>query len=135
MEVGTEITVAIIAGLFSLVGIWLAGKLKTPSPDTNESQDGSLGRPSEPSSYTPILPSAKSAKSAKFAATVSFFFPGVGELYLGQSKKGLVIFMLALILGGGTMGVIWFILGVYSCFHAHKIGCLLARGIAITDWE
>lgn len=132
MEVGTEITVAIITGLFSLVGIWLAAKLKTPSPDTNESQDGSLGGPSEPSSYTPII---LPAKSAKFAATVSFFFPGVGELYLGQSKKGLVIFMLALILGGGTMGVIWFILGVYSCFHAHKIGCLLARGIAITDWE
>lgn len=132
MEAGTEITVAIITGLFSLVGIWLAAKLKAPSTETNESQGGSLGRPGEPGSYTPIIPSAK---SAKFAATMSFFFPGVGELYLGQSKKGLVIFMLALILGGGTMGVIWFILGVYSCFHAYKIGCLLARGIAITDWE
>ncbi|HMT92247.1 hypothetical protein [uncultured Thiothrix sp.] len=119
----SEVIVAIIGGLFGLAGIWLRAKLKVSERDTSmgESLGGSMAQ--------------SAVKSPKFAAAMSFFFPGVGELYLGQSKKGLTIFVLAIILGGGTMGVVWFILGVYSCFHAHKIGCLLARGLPIQAWE
>lgn len=131
MEIGTEITVAIITGVFSLAGIWLAAKLKVR--DTGTSQGGSSGGSNGSDSGQP--PIIQAAKSAKFAAMMSFFFPGIGELYLGQSKKGLTIFILAIILGGGTMGVVWFALGIYSCFHAHKIGCLLARGLPIRAWE
>lgn len=124
----TEIIVAIITGLFGLIGIWLKARIgsNVPEGECSGRTDGTvLGQ----------LPSTQAVKSAKLAATISLFFPGVGELYLGQSKKGLTIFIVAIILGGGTMGVVWFALGVYSCFHAHKIGCLLARGLSIRAWE
>lgn len=126
-----EIIVAIIGGLFGLAGIWLRAKLKVLEGDGARSQETRETGINEPLG----APLRRSVKSPKLAAGLSFFFPGVGELYLGQSKKGLTIFVLAVILGGGTMGMVWFILGIYSCFHAHKVGCLLARGCMVTTWE
>ena len=128
MDISTEIITTTITGLFGLIGIWLKAKLTPPPPQPTTTNTSSTKTQAE----TKIL---NTSKSAKLAALLSFFFPGIGELYLGQAKKGLTIFLVAMILGGGTMGLVWFVAGVYSCFHAHKIACLMNKGMAVSTWE
>lgn len=63
-------------------------------------------------------------KSPGLAAVLSFFWPGVGQIYNGQIAKGIVFIVLAAIFGWLTVVVIGFILypilWVYAIYDAYK---------------
>lgn len=63
-------------------------------------------------------------KSPGLAAVLSFFWPGVGQIYNGQIAKGIVFIVLAAIFGWLMVVVIGFILypilWVYAIYDAYK---------------
>jgi TM2 domain-containing membrane protein YozV len=63
-------------------------------------------------------------KSPGLAAVLSFFWPGLGQIYNGQIAKGLFFMVLALLFGWLMFVVIGFILypilWVYGIYDAYK---------------
>lgn len=63
-------------------------------------------------------------KSPGLAAVLSFFLPGLGQIYNGQIAKGLFFVVLAAVFGWLTVVVIGFllypILWVYGIYDAYK---------------
>lgn len=61
--------------------------------------------PTEQPQYKQAEVVVKSNKSPLISAILSFFIPGLGQAYLGLMKKGILLFMLAMI-GGALMSVV-----------------------------
>lgn len=63
-------------------------------------------------------------KSPGLAAVLSFFWPGLGQVYNGQIAKGLVFVVLAAVFGWLMMIVVGFvlypILWIYSIYDAYR---------------
>ena len=64
------------------------------------------------------------------SALVSFFLPGVGQMMLGQSTKGIV--MLAVGLFTGCFGGL---LNIAAAIDAYQIGKKLEQGRPVEEWE
>jgi RNA polymerase subunit RPABC4/transcription elongation factor Spt4/TM2 domain-containing membrane protein YozV len=74
-------------------------------------------------------------KSPSTATIISCFLPGIGQVYLGQVKKGLAIFAGSVVLGlisGGTLSVVVWIAAMVD---AYLIGKKLAQGQTVDTWE
>lgn len=62
------------------------------------------------------------------AAIISFFFPGIGQVVQGETKKGIIMFVAAIILiiltyALGTIGnIIYLIYAVYAAYDAYNMG-------------
>jgi len=64
------------------------------------------------------------------AMVLSFFFPGVGQMILGQTTKG------AVMLGASIFtGYMCGILSIIGAIDAHKIGKKMEAGRAVEEWE
>ncbi|QQZ28047.1 hypothetical protein HMY34_04350 [Thiothrix subterranea] len=135
-----EVMVAVVSGVFGLLGMIVrhylhpsngTGRPPHPSP-SNETppQRGSDTFQDSNRVYPAAFP-----KSAGKAALISFFIPGTGEFYLGQTKRAILTFVVSLVLGGGSFGTLWFCVGIISSIHAYKIGSILAKGAAVSEWE
>lgn len=63
-------------------------------------------------------------KSPGLAAVLSFFWPGLGQIYNGQISKGLLFVVLAVVFGWLMMVVIGFllypVLWVYGIYDAYR---------------
>lgn len=65
--------------------------------------------------------------NAILAAILSFFFPGIGQIYAGETKKGvifLVIWILLFVLGPFTASLSWivqFFFSIYAAYDAYKL--------------
>ena len=72
-------------------------------------------------------------KSATTALILSCLISGVGQIYLGQTIKGIVILIGSLVLWGTIVGgpVIW----IVAMVDAHAIGNKLASGKSVGQWE
>lgn len=60
------------------------------------------------------------------AAILSFIIPGLGQIIAGETKKGIIFFVIALILGALSgviifIGVIYFIYAIYVAYDAYKL--------------
>lgn len=75
-------------------------------------------------SYSPLL-----------MGIASFFIPGLGQMIMGQVKKGLVLLAISLFLGLVTFGIIGFILMIVATVDAVKIAKKLQAGRAVEEWE
>ncbi|HOI71611.1 MAG TPA: hypothetical protein PLC38_04920 [Methanobacterium sp.] len=65
--------------------------------------------------------------NAILAAILSFIIPGLGQFYAGSLMKGIIFFIIALILGALTAtvflytGIISFIFALYAAYDAYKM--------------
>lgn len=129
------IITAVIAGLFSLLRVLLKHHLFGRGSHVPGNAHAQLAPvlPVPPALLNDknklIFPSAQ-PKSTAVATGISLFLPGMGEVYLGQTRKGLTIFFCAFM-----FIAVWPFIGIYSCFHAHKIGVKLNSGLPIERWE
>ena len=84
------------------------------------------------SSTTQIQPSDP-PKNAILAAILSFLlFGGVGQMYLGQTKKGIILIVGTIVLSCVGVGFIVWILGVID---AYMVGDKLQKGEAVGDMQ
>lgn len=62
------------------------------------------------------------------AAVISFLLPGIGQVVQGETKKGLIMFVIAIILSALSLYVlalfyiISFIYVIYAAYDAYKMG-------------
>lgn len=61
------------------------------------------------------------------AAILSFFFAGIGQIYAGKLQKGIIMFIIYLILGVLSylvtpyIGIISLIYAIYAAYDAYQI--------------
>ena len=72
-------------------------------------------------------------KSPGLAAVINFFFPGLGEAYAGQPIGGVFAFVLILILGFFTLGIVYALAAFIGIFtgisSAQRFNAKLAKEI------
>jgi hypothetical protein len=67
------------------------------------------------------------------AAVMSFFLPGLGQLYLGQTAKG-ILFLVLLIMGPFTGGISHLVLALYASIEAYKLSKRRCSGDPVSSW-
>lgn len=76
-------------------------------------------------------------KSAGLAGLLSFLIIGLGQIYLGLTKKGIILFVAALISGALTSlfvgWILWFIIWIYSMYDAYDSAIKMNDGIGVED--
>ena len=76
-------------------------------------------------------------KSPFLAAVLSFFIIGLGQVYLGLVKKGIMLFILAIIAGILTTVIIgwilWFVIWIYAVYDAITSANKINDGIEVKD--
>jgi hypothetical protein len=66
---------------------------------------------------------------------LSFLFPGLGQLYLGQVLKGVCVLLGALFLGVITVGLLFILIWIVGMIDTHKLQKKLKLGQPIKQWE
>lgn len=76
-------------------------------------------------------------KSSGLAAILSFLIIGLGQIYLGLTKKGILLFIGAVISGILMFVLIgwitWFIIWIYSIYDAYNSAEKMNQGLAVED--
>ncbi|WP_458452988.1 double zinc ribbon domain-containing protein [Methanobrevibacter sp.] len=76
-------------------------------------------------------------KSAGLAAVLSFLIIGLGQVYLGLTKKGIILFLLAIVSGFLMFilvgFVLWLLVWAYSVYDAYNSAEKINNGIAVED--
>ncbi|MBE6500930.1 MAG: zinc-ribbon domain-containing protein [Methanobrevibacter thaueri] len=76
-------------------------------------------------------------KSPGLAAILSFLIIGLGQVYLGLTKKGIILFVLAIISGALMLFVIgwitWLLVWGYAIYDAYNSGEKMRNGIDVED--
>ena len=79
----------------------------------------------------------RSDKSPGLAALLSFLIIGLGQVYLGLTKKGIILFVLAIISGiliFVLIGwILWVLVWVYAIYDAYNSGEKMRNGIEVED--
>ena len=79
----------------------------------------------------------KPGKSAFLAALLSFFIIGLGQVYIGLTKKGIMLFIAAIvcgILGLVIIGwILWLIVWIYAIYDAYNSANRMNEGIGVKD--
>ena len=95
------------------------------------------GTPTDKAPATVNSTVIKSDKSPGLAAILSFFIVGLGQVYLGLTKKGIILFLAAVVSGILMMVIIgwitWLIVWGYSIFDAYSSAEKMRNGIAVED--
>ena len=76
-------------------------------------------------------------KNPLLAAILSFFIIGLGQAYLGLVKKGIILFVLAII-SGFLMSVVigwftWFLVWIYAIYDGYNSAEKMKKGIEVED--
>lgn len=75
--------------------------------------------------------------SPGLAAVLSFLIIGLGQVYIGLTKKGIILFVLAIVSGILTIilvgYVLWLLVWVYSVYDAYNSAEKINNGIAVED--
>ena len=74
-------------------------------------------------------------KSATTALILSCLIVGVGQLYLGQTVKGVVLLVGSMFLGVATGFLLSPVFWIVGMVDAHAIGNKLASGKPVGQWE
>lgn len=78
-----------------------------------------------------------SDKSPELAAVLSFLIIGLGQIYLGLTKKGIMLLIAAIISGFLMLIIIgwitWFIVWIYAIYDAYNSGNKIRNGIRVED--
>ena len=78
-----------------------------------------------------------SNKSPALAAILSFLIIGLGQVYLGLTKKGIILFILAIVSGILTaifIGfILWLLVWIYAIYDGYNSANKLNNGVAVDD--
>lgn len=78
-----------------------------------------------------------SDKSPGLAAILSFFIVGLGQIYLGLNKKGIMLFLAAVVSGFLMLIIIgwitWILVWGYAIYDAYNCGEKMRNGVAVQD--
>ena len=98
----------------------------------------SCGKPTTPntqSNSSNVV--VKTEKSPILAAILSFLIVGVGQIYLGLTKKGIILFFAAMVSGVLTLlligWILWLIVWLYSIYDAYNSANKINAGISVED--
>ena len=76
-------------------------------------------------------------KSPGLAAVLSFFIVGLGQIYIGLTKKGILLFIGAMISGVLMLifigWITWLLIWGYSIYDAYNSAQKMNNGIAVED--
>ena len=76
-------------------------------------------------------------KDPVLAAILSFLIIGLGQIYLGLTKKGIILFLAAIISGVLMLiligFILWLLIWVYAIYDAYKSAQKMQNGIAVED--
>lgn len=80
---------------------------------------------------------ANQEKSPVLALVLSFFIVGLGQLYLGLTKKGIILFLAAIVAGVLTLFIIgwllWLIVWIYAMYDAYRSAERMNNGEVLED--
>jgi TM2 domain-containing membrane protein YozV len=62
-------------------------------------------------------------------------FPGIIHMYIGQELKGLILFIIALILGFFSSGILYLVIGFLASCDLGEMEERLKKGIKIQKWD
>lgn len=82
--------------------------------------------------YDMVQPEGKSAVTA---CLLSLVLVGLGQMYLGQAAKGLLMLLGAVVIGAVTLGVATVLIWIIAAVDAYKIGKKLEDGYPVGKWE
>ena len=94
--------------------------------------------PTEQPNYGQTRSLVKTNKSPLLAVILSFFLPGLGQAYLGLIKKGIILFIIAMI-GGFLMSVtnlgyiFYLIAWGYAMYDGYNSAEKINKGIEVED--
>jgi hypothetical protein len=92
-----------------------------------------------PKQGIPPLPAGEvkspTTQSAGLLAALSFFLPGVGQMVCGQTAKGAIFLIAAIILNVLTSGLVSLIICPFAAFDAYQLASKRNAGAAIGDWD
>ncbi len=78
-----------------------------------------------------------SQKSPILAAILSFLIIGLGQVYLGLTKKGIILFVLAIVSGFLMLiyigFIIWFLVWVYAIYDGYNSANKINEGTPVED--
>lgn len=77
----------------------------------------------------------KDAKDPVLMAVISFFFPGLGQILMGQVKKGAVILLGSIFFSFLTHGFSFILVSILAVVDAYLIGKKLKEGKQVGEWE
>lgn len=90
----------------------------------------------EPVSNTHVT-AVRNDKSPGLAALLSFLIIGLGQVYLGLTKKGIILFVLAIISGILMMiligWILWLLVWGYAIYDAYNSAEKMRNGIEVED--
>ena len=86
------------------------------------------------SDSTGMIQPSDPPKNAIIALILSLLFGGVGQLYLGQQKKGIIL-TVVWVLGWCTFGTVSFIAAIVGAIDAYMMGDKLQKGEAIGEMQ
>jgi TM2 domain-containing membrane protein YozV len=69
------------------------------------------------------------------AVLLSILVPGLGQIYNGQTVKGIVLLLLAVVGGSITCGIAYFPVWVIAVVDAALIADKINRGIHVGEWD
>ncbi|MDO5809936.1 MAG: zinc-ribbon domain-containing protein [Methanobrevibacter sp.] len=76
-------------------------------------------------------------KNPILAAILSFFIVGLGQIYLGLTKKGIILFIAAVVSGILTLFIIgwilWLIVWGYAIYDAYNSANKMNMGVGVQD--
>ena len=81
-----------------------------------------------------IVPS-NPPKNNVVAIVLSVLFPGIGQLYLGQTTKGVAVLIGYFVIGVVTLGLGFLIIWILSLIDTVKLSGKLQAGQPIGEWE
>ena len=86
---------------------------------------------------TNVVSAVRSDKSPALAAILSFFIVGLGQIYLGLTKKGILLLVGAIISGVLMLifigWILWLIIWIYSIYDAYISAQKINSGIVVED--
>lgn len=89
---------------------------------TNKVMVAESGALLEPRPVNPVL-----------AGAMSLLVPGLGQIYLGQTAKGL-LFLALIIAGAITGGLSHIVLALYAAIEAYKLSQMRRNGEPVSAW-
>ncbi len=81
---------------------------------------------------TQASPLSQNTKKPVLAAILSFMWGGAGQIYLGQTKKGIALIVIMLITSFVALG---FFVTVLSSIDAYRIAKKINNGNYVGEWE
>ena len=76
-------------------------------------------------------------KNSALAAILSFLIIGLGQIYLGLTKRGIILFVAAIVAGILTVIIIgwilWFVIWIYAIYDAYNSAEKMNQGMGIED--